>query len=84
MMQERERTLGDRLDDEREAIGQIIAGPAIQPNPLALLRAMTRKPSCLISCSHSSPEGGCGALVGRHGATKPAGRTRGRNDMASR
>jgi hypothetical protein len=29
------------------------------------LRGMTRKPSCLISCSHSAPVGGCGALVGR-------------------
>jgi hypothetical protein len=38
--------------------------------------AIIRKPSCLISCSHSSPDGGCGADVGRHGAMKPAGRTR--------
>src|SRR5215211_4547429 len=36
---------------------------------------MTRKPSSLISCSQSPPEGGSAALVGRHGATKPAGRT---------
>jgi hypothetical protein len=36
----------------------------------------------LISCSHGSPEGGCGLVVGRHGATKPAGRTRERNHMA--
>src|SRR5207342_1410372 len=41
-----------------------------------VLRAMTRKPSCLISCSHSSPEGGCGALIGRHGAMKPGGKVR--------
>jgi hypothetical protein len=32
---------------------------------------MTRKPSCLISCSHSAPVGGCGALLGRQGGTKP-------------
>jgi hypothetical protein len=38
------------------------------------LRATMRKPSCLISCSHSGPEGGCWALVGRHGAIKPSGR----------
>jgi hypothetical protein len=38
------------------------------------LHAMTRKPSCLISCIHASPLGGCGALVGRHGGTKPRGR----------
>ena len=40
------------------------------------LRATTRKPSCLISCSHNPPEGGVGAFVGRHGAVKPAGRVR--------
>jgi hypothetical protein len=27
----------ERLDNEREAMGQIIAGSAIQPNPLAFL-----------------------------------------------
>ena len=42
------------------------------------LRAMTRKPSCLISCTQVSPLGGCGALVGRQGGTKPRGR-----DMAA-
>src|ERR1700738_3486832 len=42
---------------------------------------MTRKPSCLISCNHSAPEGGCGALIGRHGEMKPAGRVRGCSDM---
>jgi hypothetical protein len=36
---------------------------------------MTRKPSCLISCSHISPEGGRSAFVGRHGAINPAGRS---------
>jgi hypothetical protein len=48
---------------------------------LPSFRAITRKPSCLISCSHSSPEGGCGAGEGRHGAMKPASRARERNDM---
>jgi hypothetical protein len=27
-----------------------------------------------ISCSHASPVGGNGALIGRHGGTKPSGR----------
>ena len=31
------------------------------------LRAITRKPSCLISCSHRSPEGNLSVFVGRHG-----------------
>ena len=48
---------------------------------LTVLTGIT--PSCLISCSHSSPEGACGAELGGHGAMKPAGRARGRNDMAS-
>src|SRR5262249_6226016 len=38
------------------------------------LRAMTRKPSCLISCSH--PDDKFVVLIGRHGAIKPAGRVR--------
>src|SRR5947209_12775767 len=33
---------------------------------------MTLKPSCLISCSHSLPEGGSRALVGRQGGTARA------------
>src|SRR6266404_1076715 len=37
---------------------------------------MTRNPSCLISCSHWLPEGSLSVLVGRHGATNPAGRVR--------
>jgi len=38
--------------------------------------AMMRNPSCLISCSHSLPEGSLSVLVGRHGAMNPAGRVR--------
>src|SRR6478672_6504977 len=38
---------------------------------------MTRKPSCLISCSHKVPEGGRWAFVGRQGWMNPAGRVRG-------
>src|ERR1700730_8607910 len=29
--------LGDRLDDERESVGQVIAGPAIELHPFAVL-----------------------------------------------
>src|SRR5262249_43369048 len=45
------------------------------------LRAMMRKPSCLISCSHWRPEGSLSVFVGRHGAMNPAGRVRIRNIM---
>ena len=42
----------------------------------SLLRAMMRKPSCLISCNHWPPEGSVVVFVGRHGAINPAGRVR--------
>src|SRR5262245_38661006 len=41
-----------------------------------VLRAMTRKPSCLISCSHWLPHGSLSVLDGRHGAMNPAGKVR--------
>src|SRR3954447_13068943 len=71
---------GECLDNERKAVGQVIAWTAVEPHPIAIL-AGDLKPSHLISCSHSAPEGGCGAFVGRHGAMKPAGRACGRNIM---
>jgi hypothetical protein len=42
----------------------------------SFLRATTRNPSCLTSCSHSLPEGILSVLVGRHGAIHPARRVR--------
>src|SRR5258707_10226625 len=74
---------GQRINDQRKAMGEVIAGTAIEPHSRApSLRAMTRKPSCLISCSHISPEGGRSAFVGRHGAINPAGRVRSFNTSA--
>jgi hypothetical protein len=46
------------------------------------LRAMTRKPSCLISCSHTAPDGGLGAFVGKHGGMNPDGKVRGRDNIS--
>src|SRR5215471_1079127 len=43
---------------------------------------MTRKPSCLISCSQAPPDGGSRAFVGRQGAINPAGRVRSFNTGA--
>src|SRR5262249_21658713 len=40
------------------------------------LRAMMRKPSCLISCRHWLPDGSLSGFVGREGAMKPVGRVR--------
>ena len=45
---------------------------------------MTLMPSCLISWSHSVPEGAQGALVGRQGGMKPEGSVRRRNDHMAR
>jgi hypothetical protein len=53
-----------RLDDQREAVGQVVAGAAVEPHAVAVLD----------SCSQASPVGGRGALVGRQGGTKPGGR----------
>ena len=39
---------GERLDEEREAVGQVATGAAVGPNAAPCLRAMTRKPSCLV------------------------------------
>jgi hypothetical protein len=60
-----------RVDDQREAAGQVVARPAVELDPLAVLAGDDADASCLFSCSHSSPEGGLGALVGRPGEIKP-------------
>jgi hypothetical protein len=49
------------LDDQREAIGEVIAWTTRGPSFLAMIR----NPSCLISCSHSLPDGSISVLVGR-------------------
>jgi hypothetical protein len=59
--------LGD--DDAGERGGWVAA----QWSPS--LRATRRKPSCLISCSQTDPEGGLSAFVGKHGAMKPVAAT---------
>jgi len=69
--------VGQRINDQREATGEVIARTAVEPHLRATLaRAMMRKPSCLISCSHWPPEGNLSVFVGRHGAINPAGRVR--------
>jgi uncharacterized glyoxalase superfamily protein PhnB len=37
---------------------------------------MIRNPSCLISCSHSLPDGSVVVFAGKHGAMNPAGKVR--------
>jgi hypothetical protein len=81
MIHERERQAGERLDDQWEAVGQVVAGAAVEPHSRSVLTGNDTKPSCLISCNQAPPERGFGALVGRHGAIKPDGRVRVRGDI---
>jgi hypothetical protein len=68
--------------EEMHVTGQPVElGDGNRTKKRPLKRSTTRKPSCLISCSQPSPEGGHGADVGRHGAIKPAGRARERDNM---
>jgi hypothetical protein len=46
-----------RRNNQRKAIGEIISRAAVELHLCGILRAMTRKPSCLISRSHSLPRG---------------------------
>src|SRR5262249_45237516 len=48
---------GQRLDNEREAVGEVIARTAVEPHSRAVFAGNNPKPSCLISCSHWLPEG---------------------------
>jgi hypothetical protein len=67
---------GERINDQRKAVGEVVARTAIEPYQCALLAGNDGKPSCLISCSQSLPEGSLSVLVGRQGAMNPAGRVR--------
>jgi hypothetical protein len=37
MIHERERQAGERLDDQREAVGQVVAGAAVEPHSRSVL-----------------------------------------------
>jgi hypothetical protein len=73
--------LGERINDQREAVGEIIARTTVEPDLRASLPGDDAEASCLISCSHWLQEGSLSVLVGRHGAMNPAGRARIRNIM---
>ena len=64
------------IGDQREAVCQVIARTAVEPHTVTVLAGDDPKPSCLISWTHRSPEGGLPVLVGRHGQTNPAERIR--------
>src|SRR3974390_1069397 len=81
-MQERGRSLASASTISGKRSVRSLPGRLYSLTRVPSLRAITRKPSCLISCSHSSPDGGCEAELGRHGAMKPAGRARGCESMS--
>jgi hypothetical protein len=68
----------------REALGQIIAGPAVELHPRAILAGDHAETVVLDLVQPRLAEGGRGAEVGRHGAMKPAGRALEGKDMAGR
>jgi hypothetical protein len=74
MMTERGRSLASASTMSGKRSVRSLPGRLKSRTRSPSLRAMTRKPSCFISCSHASPDGGCDALVGRQGGTKPGGR----------
>jgi transposase len=49
--------VGKRIHDQRKPVSQVLAGTAVEPHARSSRRAITRKPSCLISCSDSRPGG---------------------------
>ena len=65
-----------RLDNQREAMGEVIAGTAIEPHLRAVLARNDAEAVVLDLMRQSLPEGSLSVLVGRHGAMKPAGRVR--------
>ena len=64
-----------RLNDQREAAGEVIAGTAIEPHPFTIFAGV------LNLMQPRAADGSVWALVGRHGAMKPVGTVRGRASM---
>jgi hypothetical protein len=72
---------GQCLNDQRKAMGGVVARTAVEPHLRAGLAGNDSETLVLISCSHWLPEGSLSVLVGTHGAMNPAGRVRIRNIM---
>src|SRR6266699_1399578 len=76
IMQERERRRESASTISGKRWVRSLPGRLYSLTCASVLRAIMRKPSCLISCTHWLPEGSLSVLVGRHGAMNPAGRVR--------
>jgi hypothetical protein len=64
---------GQRLNDERESAGEVVAGTAVKAHSRAVLRGNNPK---AIVLDLVPPDGNLSVFVGRHGAMNPAGRVR--------
>jgi len=64
---------GQRLDDQREALGEVIAGTAVEPHLCAHLAGDDPK---AIVLDLMQPFASLSVLLGRHGEMNPAGRVR--------
>jgi hypothetical protein len=74
MMQERERKRVNVSTINGKRRVRSLPGRLYSRTRGPSFRAITRNPSCLISCSHWLPDGSLSVLVGRHGAMNPAAR----------
>jgi hypothetical protein len=75
----RNRQPRHRLYDQREAFGQVVARPAIEPHPLAILAGDDSEAIVLDLMKPERSRRRAWAVIGRHGAMKPAGRVRNNN-----
>src|ERR1700730_2127764 len=73
--------LGQRLDYEGKAVGQIVPRSAVEPHPPACLACHDPEAVVLDLVQPQLPGWWAEALVGRHGAMKPGGSGREYSDM---
>ena len=74
---------GERINDQREAAGEVIAGPAVEPHPLTIL-AGDDSESIVLNLMQPQAAGrqrvGCGGEARRNEAGRKSTRT-GKHDM---
>ena len=73
---------GDDPVDQREPVGQVIAGAAVEAHAAAVLARDHAEAVVLDLVQPCVAGGGRCALVGRQGGTKPSGRVRGRDKIS--
>jgi hypothetical protein len=68
---------GQRIDDQREGVGEIIAGTAVEPHARPVLSSDNAKTVMLDLVQPLAAVRNFVVLIRRHGAMNPAGRVRG-------